>query len=193
VTPPAAELPILLCHDASAWEQWLGSRHSSSDGVWLKFAKKGAPTSSVTHAEALEHALCFGWIDGQVRPLDEHFFLQRFTPRRARSRWSQINRRHAERLMADGRMRQAGLDQVEAARKDGRWQRAYEPQSTATVPADLQEALDANPAAKEFFQTLRGSNRYAILYRVNDAKRPETRARRIAQYVRMCAEHRTLH
>jgi uncharacterized protein YdeI (YjbR/CyaY-like superfamily) len=191
--PPAAELPILLCADERAWEQWLEHRHSSSDGVWLKFAKKGAPASSVTHAEALEHALCFGWIDGQVRPLDEHFFLQRFTPRRARSRWSQINRRHAERLIADGRMRDAGLEQVEAARKDGRWQRAYEPQSTASVPADLQQALDANPAAKEFFETLRGSNRYAILYRINDAKRPETRARRIAQYVRMCAEHRTLH
>jgi uncharacterized protein YdeI (YjbR/CyaY-like superfamily) len=189
----AAELPILLCDDGTVWEDWLERHHAESEGVWLKFAKKGAPRGSVTHAEALQHSLCFGWIDGQVRPLDEHFFLQRFTPRRRQSRWSQINRRHAERLIAEGRMRPAGLAQVQAARADGRWAKAYEPQSTASVPADLQEALDANPAAKEFFATLRGSNRYAILYRVNDAKRPETRARRIAQYVQMCAEHRTLH
>jgi uncharacterized protein YdeI (YjbR/CyaY-like superfamily) len=190
---PAAELPTLLCENESAWEAWLERNHASSDGVWLKFAKKLAAASSVTHAEALEHALCFGWIDGQVRPLDEHFFLQRFTPRRKQSRWSQINRRSAERLIAANRMRPAGLAQIDAARADGRWERAYEPMSKATVPDDLQQALDANPGAKAFFETLRGSNRYAILYRVNDAKRPETRARRIEQYVQMCAEHRTLH
>jgi uncharacterized protein YdeI (YjbR/CyaY-like superfamily) len=190
---PAADLPILYCEDETVWERWLDRHHASSDGVWLKFAKKRAPAASVTHAQALQHALCFGWIDGQVRPLDDHFFLQRFTPRRRRSVWSQINREHAERLIAEGRMRPAGLAQVDAAQADGRWERAYEPQSTATVPADLQAALDENPQAKEFFVTLRGSNRYAILYRINDAKRPETRARRIAQYVQMCAEHRTLH
>jgi uncharacterized protein YdeI (YjbR/CyaY-like superfamily) len=191
--PPAPELPRLLCENESIWETWLESNHASSDGVWLQFAKKRAPVSSVTHAEALEHALCFGWIDGQVKPLDEHFFLQRFTPRRKQSRWSEINRRSAERLIAAERMRPAGRSQVDAARADGRWDKAYPPQSEAQVPDDLQQALDANPEAKAFFETLRGSNRYAILYRINDAKRPETRARRIAQYVRMCAEHRTLH
>ena len=190
---PAAELPTLLCEDEGAWEAWLERNHASSDGVWLQFAKKRAPVSSVTHALALEHALCFGWIDGQVKPLDEHFFLQRFTPRRKQSRWSEINRSSAERLIAENRMRPAGTAQVEAARADGRWARAYASVSKATVPDDLQQALDANPEAKAFFETLRGSNRYAILYRVNDAKRSETRAGRIAQYVQMCAEHRTLH
>jgi uncharacterized protein YdeI (YjbR/CyaY-like superfamily) len=190
---PAVDLPILYCEDEAVWAGWLDRHHASSDGVWLKFAKKRARAGSVTHAQALERALCFGWIDGQVRPLDECFFLQRFTPRRKRSAWSRINREHAERLIAEGMMRPAGLSQVEAARADGRWERAYEPQSTATVPPDLQAALDQNPRAKEFFETLRGANRYAILYRINDAKRPETRARRIAQYVQMCAERRTLH
>jgi uncharacterized protein YdeI (YjbR/CyaY-like superfamily) len=191
--PPAADQPILFCEDENAWEAWLERHHADPAGVWLKFAKKGAPTSSVTHAQALEHALRFGWIDGQVRPLDEHFFLHRFTPRRKRSVWSRINREHGERLIAEGRMQPAGLAQVEAARADGRWERAYEPQSAATVPPDLQAALEANPEAQAFFETLKGTNRYAILYRINDARRPETRARRIAQYVQMCAEHRTLH
>jgi uncharacterized protein YdeI (YjbR/CyaY-like superfamily) len=186
-------LPILYCEDEAVWAGWLDGHHASSDGVWLKFAKKRTRAGSVTHAQALEHALRFGWIDGQVRPLDEHFFLQRFTPRRKRSAWSRINREHAERLIAEGMMRPAGLSQVEAARADGRWEKAYEPQSTATVPPDLQAALDQNPRAREFFETLRGANRYAILYRINDAKRPETRARRIAEYVQMCTEHRTLH
>jgi uncharacterized protein YdeI (YjbR/CyaY-like superfamily) len=191
--PPAPEHPRLLCEDESAWETWLETNHASSDGVWLQIAKKRSPEISVNHAEALKHALCFGWIDGQVKPLDEDFFLQRFTPRRKQSRWSQINRASAERLLAEGRVRPAGIAQIEAARADGRWERAYAPQSNAKVPDDLQQALDANPAAKAFFETLRGSNRYAILYRVNDAKRPETRARRIEQYVQMCAQHRTLH
>jgi uncharacterized protein YdeI (YjbR/CyaY-like superfamily) len=190
---PAADPPILLCEDSRSWERWLERHHASSDGVWLKLAKKAAPVSSVTYPQALEHALCFGWIDGQVKPLDEHFFLRRFTPRRRQSRWSQINRESALRLMAEGRMQPAGLAQVEAAQADGRWERAYEPQRSASVPADLQAALEQDPAAKAFFERLRGPSRYAILYRVQDAKRPETRARRIAQYVQMCAEHRTLH
>jgi len=191
--PTAPELPTLLCEDESAWEAWLENNHANSDGVWLKFAKKGSPTPSVTHAQALEHALRYGWIDGQVKSFDAHFFLQRFTPRREQSRWSQINRQSAERLIEQERMRPAGQAQVDAARADGRWDRAYPPQSQATVPEDLQRALDANPEAKAFFETLRGANRYAILYRINDAKRPQTRARRIAQYVQMCAERRTLH
>jgi uncharacterized protein YdeI (YjbR/CyaY-like superfamily) len=191
--PASPELPILKCESQRAFEVWLEEHGADSDGVWLKMAKKGAPDPTVTHAQALEEALRFGWIDGQVRALDEHFFLQRFTPRRKRSRWSQINRESAEQLIATGRMRPAGMTQVQAARADGRWEQAYPPQRTATVPEDLQAALDRNPGAKAFFETLTGSNRYAILYRVNDAKRPETRARRIEQYVAMCAEHRTLH
>jgi uncharacterized protein YdeI (YjbR/CyaY-like superfamily) len=159
----------------------------------LKIAKKGTGIPTVTHLEALEEALCFGWIDGQRKSFDHEYFLQRFTPRRKRSRWSQVNCASAERLIATGRMRPAGLEQVEAAKADGRWGAAYEPQSRASVPDDLQRALDANPKAKAFFETLRGQNRYAILYRINEAKRPETRMKRIADYVAMCADGRTLH
>jgi uncharacterized protein YdeI (YjbR/CyaY-like superfamily) len=185
--------PIIERRSQADWEAWLEENHGASDGVWLKIAKKSTGIPTVTHREALEEALCFGWIDGQRRPLDDEYFLQRFTPRRTRSRWSQVNRDSAERLIAAGRMRPAGLAAITAAKTDGRWEAAYEPQSRATVPDDLQRALDANPAAKEFFETLKGQNRYAILYRVNDAKRPETRAKRIADYVAMCAERRTLH
>jgi uncharacterized protein YdeI (YjbR/CyaY-like superfamily) len=184
----ADELPILAFPSQDAWEEWLGSHHGDAPGVWLKIAKKGAGIESVSHPEALEGALCFGWIDGQRRALDDRYFLQRFTPRGPRSRWSQINRESATRLMEAGRMRPAGLAQVEAARADGRWDAAYAPQRTATVPDDLRRALDANPPAAEAFETLDSQNRYAILYRVGDAKRPETRARRIAKFVAMLAE-----
>jgi uncharacterized protein YdeI (YjbR/CyaY-like superfamily) len=191
--PPTPEHPTLTFDDQIAWEGWLEENHTASDGVWLRLAKKRAPTRTVTHLQALEEALCFGWIDGQRQPLDDNFYLMHFTPRRRGSRWSQINRASAEERIAQRRMRPAGLAEVQAARADGRWERAYEPQSKATVPPDLQHALDRNPRAKAFFETLRGANRYAILYRIQDAKRPETRARRIEQYVAMCAEHRTLH
>ena len=187
------EAPILQFSDQQGWSKWLEENHAHSAGVWLKYAKKGSGIKTVVYAEALEEALCYGWIDGQVARLDQSFYLQRFTPRRPRSKWSQINRGHAERLIAQKRMKPAGLAQVKAAKQDGRWEAAYEPQSRATVPDDLQQALDQNPSAKAFFETLRGSNRYAILFRIQDAKRPETRARRIAQYVEMLAEHRTLH
>jgi uncharacterized protein YdeI (YjbR/CyaY-like superfamily) len=176
----ADELPILAFPSQDAWEEWLGSHHGDAPGVWLKIAKKGAGIESVSHPEALEGALCFGWIDGQRRALDDRYFLQRFTPRGPRSRWSQINRESATRLMEAGRMR--------PARADGRWDAAYAPQRTATVPDDLRRALDANPPAAEAFETLDSQNRYAILYRVGDAKRPETRARRIAKFVAMLAE-----
>jgi uncharacterized protein YdeI (YjbR/CyaY-like superfamily) len=187
------ELPILAFPSQEAWEEWLESNHSAVAGVWLKIAKKAAPIESVSHAEALESAICFGWIDGQRRALDERFFLQRFTPRGPRSRWSQINRDKATELTEAGRMRPAGLAQVEAARADGRWEAAYAPQRTATVPDDLRRALDADPAAAEAFEALDSQNRYAILYRVQDAKRPETRARRIARFVAMLAEGGKLH
>jgi uncharacterized protein YdeI (YjbR/CyaY-like superfamily) len=189
----ADELPIVPFASAAAWEAWLEERHAAAPGVLLKFAKKGSGVATVTYEEAVEVALCFGWIDGQVRRFDERFYLQRFTPRRRASRWSKINVERALALIEAGRMRPAGLAQVEAAQADGRWEAAYASPSNATVPPDLQAALDANPAAAAFFATLSGANRYAILYRVGDAKRPETRARRIAQFVEMLARGETVH
>jgi uncharacterized protein YdeI (YjbR/CyaY-like superfamily) len=161
--------------------------------VWLKLAKAGTGIASVTYAEALEVALCHGWIDGQKGGFDDEFWLQRFTPRKPRSRWSRINRDKATALIERGEMEPAGLREVDAAKADGRWDAAYEGQRTATVPEDLQRALDANPAAAAFFSTLDGANRYAILYRVQDAKKPETRARRIDKYVAMLAAGEKLH
>lgn len=192
-TKQKAELSILQFADRAAWSEWLEANHARSEGVRLKFAKRGAPVATVTFSQALEVALCYGWIDGQINRLDDHFYTHRFTPRRPRSKWSRINCENAERLIAEGRMKRAGVAQVQAAKRDGRWDAAYEPPSTATVPEDLQKALNENPEAKVFFQTLTGNNRYAILYRIQDAKRPETRAKRIAQYVAMLAEGRTLH
>jgi uncharacterized protein YdeI (YjbR/CyaY-like superfamily) len=185
-------LPTLTFASAEAWERWLEANHDA-DGVWIKIAKKGSGIASVTHAEALEAALCFGWIDGQRKGLDESFFLQKFTPRRSRSNWSRINREKAEQLIAAGRMRLAGLAEVERARADGRWEAAYEPQSTARMPDDLRAQLDARPEAAKFFASLDSRNRYAILYRLQDAKRPQTRARRLAEFVAMLEEHRKLY
>jgi uncharacterized protein YdeI (YjbR/CyaY-like superfamily) len=190
---PKDNLPILQLPDQRAWEQWLDANHGTSTGAWLKTAKKSASERTVTHPEALESAICFGWIDGQRVPYDESFFLQRFTPRKTRSNWSQINRDKAEQLIAHERMRPAGLAQVEAAKRDGRWDTAYEPQSRATVPEDFQQALDRNPEAKAFFETLRGQNRYAFLYRLQNAKRPETRQKRIAIFVEMLSGRRTFY
>jgi uncharacterized protein YdeI (YjbR/CyaY-like superfamily) len=187
------QLRIQAFASAQAWEAWLEREHASAPGVWLKIAKRGSGVASVEVAEAVAVALCFGWIDGQVAKHDAAFFLQRYTPRRKRSRWSRINRDRAVALIADGRMRAAGLAQVEAARADGRWEAAYAGPASATVPADLQAALDASPAAAAFFSTLRGANRYAILYRVHDARRPETRAGRIARFVAMLERGETLH
>jgi uncharacterized protein YdeI (YjbR/CyaY-like superfamily) len=191
--PSPQELSLLELADRSAWEAWLEQNHESGEGVWLKFAKKGAPRATVTPAEAIEIALCFGWIDGQLGAVDEHFYRQRFTHRRPRSRWSRINRDRATELIAAGLMRPAGLEEVNRAHADGRWQAAYEPQSTITAPPDFQAALDANQPAAEFFATLTGSDRYAFLYRIGDVSRPQTRARRIAQYVDLLARRRTLH
>lgn len=185
-------LPILELPDRAAWEQWLESNHASAPGVWLKLAKKGSPTPTVSQAQALEEAICFGWIDGQVGRHDEHFYLQRFTPRRPRSKWSAVNRDRAQRLMAEGRMKPAGLREYETAAADGRLDDAYEPQSRATVPPDFQAALQSAPAAAEFFATLTGSDRYAFLYRLHHVKDPERRANRIAGYVERLNRHRTL-
>jgi uncharacterized protein YdeI (YjbR/CyaY-like superfamily) len=187
------ELPVHLFAGPAELEAWLEDNHASADGAWLKIAKKGAPEPSVTYAEALEVALCFGWIDSQKRGLDETHFLQRFTPRRPRGRWSKINREKAEALIEAGRMRPAGLAEVEAAKADGRWEAAYEGQGSAKVPPDLQRELDANPAAAEFFAALDGANRYAILYRLDEAKKPETRERRLRKYIAMLTQGETLH
>ena len=186
------ELPLIELPDRDAWEAWLEQHHETSPGVWLKLAKKGAPRATVTQAEAIELALCFGWIDGQIGRVDESFYRQRFTGRRPRSKWSQINRNKALDLIDRGLMRPAGLDQVRRAQEDGRWDAAYEPQSTATVPPDFAAALAASPEAEAFFATLTGVRRYAFLYRIQDAKRPETRARRIAGFVELLAQRRTL-
>jgi uncharacterized protein YdeI (YjbR/CyaY-like superfamily) len=176
-----------------AWERWLEAHHAGSDGLWIKIAKKDTGIESVRYPEVLEVALCFGWIDGRREALDEHHFLQRFTPRRRRSRWSRINREKAERLIAEGRMRPAGAAEVERARADGRWEAAYDGQRSITVPEDLQRELDARPSAKAFFAELSSQNRYAILYRLQDAKRPQTRARRLATFLEMLEAGETLH
>ncbi|HEY4825967.1 MAG TPA: YdeI/OmpD-associated family protein [Solirubrobacteraceae bacterium] len=181
--------------ELDAWQRWLHAQHAASAGVWVKLARKSSATATVTvtYAEAVEEALCYGWIDAQKAPGDESFWLQRFTPRSPRSKWSEINRRKATELIERGRMRPAGLAEVEAARQDGRWDAAYASPRTATVPEDFQRALDDNPAANDFFATLGSTHRYSFLYRIADAKRPETRARRIREYVEMLAEGRTIH
>ena len=177
--------PILAFRNREEWEAWLEAEHATSDGVWIKFAKKDSGVPSVVYAEAVESALCFGWIDSLVRSLDDRFYLQKFTPRRSRSKWSQVNRDKATALMGRGRMRPPGLAQVELAKADGRWDAAYAPPAEVTVPEDLQQALDENPKAREFFATLNKSNRFAIVYQLEDAKKPETRARRLEKFVGM--------
>jgi uncharacterized protein YdeI (YjbR/CyaY-like superfamily) len=187
------ETPVVVFSDAAAWSAWLVSHHDSSRGVWLKIAKKASATASVTYADALEVALAWGWIDGQKDKLDDKWWLQKFTPRGSKSTWSKINRDKATALIASGKMMPRGLSEVERAKSDGRWERAYESQSSASVPEDLELALAKNPRAKKFFATLEAHNRYAILWRVQNAKKAETRARRIAQYVEMLAKGEKLH
>lgn len=176
-----------------AFETWLRKHHASSDGAWLQIAKAGADSKTVSYVEAVDTALCWGWIDGPKRGLDEHYWLQRFTPRRARSLWSKINCGKVEALIAAGRMQPAGQAEIDRAKADGRWAAAYDGARTATVPDDLQAALDASPAAKKFFATLNSTNRYAVLVRVQTARRAETRAKRIATFVDMLARGETLH
>ena len=187
-----AEQPILFFATPVELEAWIDEHGEESDGIWLKFAKKGSGIESVVYAEAVEIALSHGWIDGQAKRLDDDHYLQRFTPRRSRSKWSRINREKAERLIAEGRMRAGGLREIERAKADGRWEDAYDSPSTATVPDDFQAALDAEPAAAEFFASLGSTKRYSFLYRITDAKRPETRAKRIAEYVALLREGKTL-
>jgi uncharacterized protein YdeI (YjbR/CyaY-like superfamily) len=189
----AEELPTLLFATPAELEAWLERNHAESPGIWLKIAKKGVAETSVTYAEALELALCFGWIDSQKRGFDERHFLQRFTPRRPRGRWSKINREKAEALLAAGSVRPTGLAEIEAAKADGRWEAAYEGARLAKVPPDLQRELDANPAAAAFFAGLDGANRYAILYRLDEAKKPETRERRLRKFIAMLERGEKIH
>ncbi|XLZ68796.1 YdeI/OmpD-associated family protein [Massilia sp. SR12] len=187
------QLKQQLFADGKAWWTWLQQQHAASPGVWMKIAKKGAPESSVQYPEALDAALCFGWIDGQKKSIDEHYWLQKFTPRAKRSIWSKINREKVRVLAEQGRLQPAGLAEVERARQDGRWDAAYESASVAEVPPDLQAALAANAEARANFAKLSAQNRYAILFRTHQAKRAETRARRIAEFVAMLARGAAIH
>jgi uncharacterized protein YdeI (YjbR/CyaY-like superfamily) len=189
---PLDELNIVECPDDAHWERWLEEHHATASDAWVKIAKKGSGVATVRYPEVLDTAICFGWIDAVRRPLDETYFLQRFTPRRPRSKWSQVNREKVLALTALGRIRPAGQAQVEAAKADGRWDAAYEPQSRVSVPDDLQRALDAEPRAKEFFATLKGQRRYAFLYRLHNVKTQTARERRIASYIELLREGKTL-
>ena len=199
--PKAEDLPGLAERDAPTlsfdcqvdWRAWLELHHLEPTGIWLRFSKKASGIKSVSYPEALETALCFGWIDGQKRSLNDKFWLQKFTPRRRKSGWSKINRIKALLLIEQGLMRPKGLQEVTQARADGRWEAAYDSPRTAVVPPDLQAALNANPKAKEFFATLDSRNRYAILYRVQTVKKAETRARRIDEFIALLARHKTIH
>lgn len=191
--PMYGGLPVLLFAHRDDWTRWLASNHALSTGVWLQLAKKAASIASVSYAEALDAALCYGWIDGQKQRYDDASWLQKFTPRGAKSIWSKVNCGKVQVLIEGGRMQPAGLAAVERAKHDGRWDAAYDSQSRATVPADLQAALDASPEAQAFFATLSSGNRYAILFRIQTAKQAETRVRRIGEFIRMLEQHETLH
>ena len=186
-------LQIMPFETQQDWEAWLEEHHADTKGIWLKIAKKEARSPSVSYAEALDCALCHGWIDGQKASFDDKYWLQKFTPRTARSIWSKVNCEKATALIAEGKMQPAGLQQVELAKSDGRWERAYESQSKITIPPDLQSELDKNQEAKDFFSTLDSANRYAFLFRIQTAKKPETRSARIQKFVEMLSQHQKLH
>lgn len=188
-----ADIPVKAFATARAWERWLAKEAATSEGLWIRLAKQGSEIVSISYEEAVEVALCYGWIDGQKAPVDEQFWLQRFTPRRPGSRWSKINCGRVEALLAAGRMKPGGRREVERAKADGRWDAAYAGQATMPVPEDLAAALAKDAEARRFFSTLDAANRYAILYRIHDAKQPETRARRIAQFVEMLSRHETVY
>jgi uncharacterized protein YdeI (YjbR/CyaY-like superfamily) len=189
----SAELPVRLFKDDASWEAWLARQHATSAGLWLRIAKAGSGVRSVSYAEALDVALCYGWIDGQKKSFDDTTWLQKFTPRGKRSMWSKINREKVQRLIESGRMQPAGLDAVERAKVNGQWDAAYDSHRTAAIPEDFQRALDARPRAKAFFATVNSTNRYAILFRIQTVKRAETRAKKIAQFVDMLERHETIH
>ena len=190
---PASELPIMPFATQADWAAWLDQQHAASAGVWLKLFKKNSGIPSMTYAEAVEVALCYGWIDGQKNGFDDQAWLQKFTPRGAKSTWSKINREKVQKLIEAGRMQPAGLAEIERAKQDGRWEAAYDSQSKATIPADFQAELDQNAAARDFFATLNSANRYAMLFRIQTAKKPETRARHIRRFIEMLEKHEKLH
>jgi uncharacterized protein YdeI (YjbR/CyaY-like superfamily) len=190
---PKQDEVIVFFDSPEAWEKWLAENHASSTAVRVKIAKRASGIASVAYPEVLDIAISYGWIDGVRNAFDDKYFLQRFTPRGPRSRWSKINRQKATMLIESGEMKPAGRREVERARADGRWDAAYDSYRTATVPDDLQRALDENPAALEFFATLNSQNRYAVLYRIHEAKKPGTRARRIAQFVEMLSKGKQLY
>jgi uncharacterized protein YdeI (YjbR/CyaY-like superfamily) len=188
-----AEQPIVFFENEKAWEMWLSSHFDSSPGVWLRIAKKSASLKSVTYQEALDVALCHGWIDGQKKKFDDESWIQKFTPRAKRSIWSKINREKSGALISQGRMQPAGHAAIEQAKENGQWEAAFDPHSTAVVPDDFQRALDRSKKATKFFETLSRQNRYAILWRIQTAKKEETRKRRITQFIEMLKAGETLH
>ena len=190
---PSDDLPLLTFDDAASFERWLEAQGPTAAGAWLRFAKQGAPTSTISKSDAIDCALAHGWVDGQLGRVDLHFFKTRFTPRRPRSAWSQVNRERVERLQQAGRMRPRGQAQVDQAKADGRWAQAYPRQSDAAPDADLQAAMDADPAARALFDALDSANRFAVLYRVQQARTPEKRAAKIAELVAKLSRGETLH
>jgi uncharacterized protein YdeI (YjbR/CyaY-like superfamily) len=190
-TAPA--LPIRLFKDEKDWVDWLNTHHRSSTGIWLRISKKGSGLRSVSYAESLESALCYGWIDGQKKPESDKTWLQKFIPRSSRSIWSRINREKAVKLIASGRMKPAGLEAIERAKKAERWETAYDSPSRANVPPDFQRALNRSPSARGFFESLESRNRYAILFRIQTGKRAETRARKIEQFIAMLERKQKIH
>ena len=186
-------MELLAFASQDEFEAWMEANHATADGVWIKVAKKGTGIPSVHPPQALDVALCFGWIDGQRRSIDDTFYEQKYTPRRARSKWSKINVEKVAGLIEAGKMRPSGLAEIERAKADGRWDAAYDSPATITVPPDLQAELDKDPEAKAFFASLSSSNRYAILFRLHDAKKPETRARRLEKFVGMLKRRETIH
>jgi uncharacterized protein YdeI (YjbR/CyaY-like superfamily) len=186
-------LEVMSFETQQNWETWLKEHHTETKGIWLKIAKKEARTASVSYSEALESAICYGWIDGQKASFDDRYWLQKFTPRTARSIWSKVNCDKATALITEGRMQPAGLRQVERAKSDGRWDKAYDSQSKITIPDDFQRELDNNPKAREFFKTLNSVNRYAILFRIQTAKKPETRSARIQKFIEMLSQHQKIY
>jgi uncharacterized protein YdeI (YjbR/CyaY-like superfamily) len=187
------DLPVKLFKSREDWEAWLAKHFNSPAGLWVRLAKKSASLKTVSYQEALEVALCYGWIDGRVQKFDEESWVQKFTPRRAKSIWSKINRTRALVLIKDGRMRPAGLAAIQSARENGRWDTAYDSHRTATPPDDFRKALNKNPKARAFFKTLNSQNRYAVLFRIQTAGKVETRKKRIDKFVQMLAKHEKLY